>query len=193
MTYYQICWYFLIYSCIGWCLEVTYHAVSLGLVINRGFLNGPVCPVYGFGMLLLLGVLDWFQGVTGGAVPENCRVLVLYVFGVFFATAVELTAGWLLDQIFHARWWDYSEFPYNFHGYICLKFSLLWGAGAIIVITAVHPVVQTDSGKLGLADPWHLLCHVCFRSDRNGGRDQRHEQKAGGTGPGQTVYADGIG
>ena len=53
MTYYQICWYFLIYSCIGWCLEVTFHAVSLGLVINRGFLNGPVCPVYGFGMLLL--------------------------------------------------------------------------------------------------------------------------------------------
>ncbi len=168
MTYYQICWYFLIYSCIGWCLEVTFHAVSLGLVINRGFLNGPVCPVYGFGMLLLLGVLDWFQGAAGGAVPESCQVLVLYVFGVFFATAVELTAGWLLDRIFHARWWDYSDFPYNFHGYICLKFSLLWGAGAIIVITAVHPVVQTVSaGRIPENWGWPILgiCYVMYASD----------------------------
>lgn len=168
MTYYQICWYFLIYSCIGWCLEVTFHAVSMGLVINRGFLNGPVCPVYGFGMLLLLGVLDWFQGAAGGAVPESCEVLVLYVFGVFFATAVELTAGWLLDRIFHARWWDYSDFPYNFHGYICLKFSLLWGAGAIIVITAVHPVVQTVSaGRIPENWGWPILgiCYVMYASD----------------------------
>ena len=131
-------------------------------------MNGPVCPVDGFGMLLLLSVLDWFREVTGGAVPESCKVLVLYVFGVVFATAVELTAGWLLDQIFHARWWDYSDFPYNFHGYICLKFSLLWGAGAIIVITAVHPVVQTVSaGRIPENWGWPVLgiCYIVYASD----------------------------
>ena len=62
MTYYQICWYFLIYSFGGWALEVVYHAVACGKVINRGFLNGPVCPVYGFGVLSVFAMMNTFQG-----------------------------------------------------------------------------------------------------------------------------------
>ena len=62
MTYYQICWYFLIYSFGGWALEVVYHAVACGKVINRGFLNGPVCPVYGFGVLSVFAMINTIQG-----------------------------------------------------------------------------------------------------------------------------------
>ena len=62
MTYFQICLYFLIYSFGGWVVEVIFHAVALGKVINRGFLNGPVCPVYGFGVLSVFALLNTIQG-----------------------------------------------------------------------------------------------------------------------------------
>ena len=119
MTYFQICLYFLIYSFGGWVVEVIFHAVALGKVINRGFLNGPVCPVYGFG--------------------------VIFVFGIVLATAVELVAGWLLDVCFHARWWDYSDKPFNFHGYICLEFSLIWGLAIVMVVKVFQKYVEAHA------------------------------------------------
>ena len=61
MTYYQICWYFLFYSFCGWVLEVIFHAVALGKIVNRGFLNGPVCPVYGFGALAVFSLTGYLQ------------------------------------------------------------------------------------------------------------------------------------
>ena len=122
MTYFQICLYFLIYSFGGWVVEVIFHAVALGKVINRGFLNGPVCPVYGFGVLSVFALLNTIQG-SGRQMSDG----MIFVFGIVLATAVELVAGWLLDVCFHARWWDYSDKPFNFHGYICLEFSLIWG------------------------------------------------------------------
>ena len=122
MTYFQICLYFLVYSFGGWVVEVIFHAVALGKVINRGFLNGPVCPVYGFGVLSVFALLNTIQS-GGHQMSEG----MIFVFGFVLATAVELIAGWLLDVCFHARWWDYSDKPLNFHGYICLEFSLIWG------------------------------------------------------------------
>ena len=104
MTYFQICLYFLIYSFGGWVVEVIFHAVALGKVINRGFLNGPVCPVYGFGVLSVFALLNTIQG-SGRQMSDG----MIFVFGIVLATAVELVAGWLLDVCFHARWWDYSN------------------------------------------------------------------------------------
>ena len=126
MTYFQICLYFLIYSFGGWVVEVIFHAVALGKVINRGFLNGPVCPVYGFGVLSVFALLNTIQG-SGRQMSDG----MIFVFGIVLATAVELVAGWLLDVCFHARWWDYSDKPFNFHGYICLEFSLIWGLAIV--------------------------------------------------------------
>ena len=77
MTYYQICWYFLIYSFGGWALEVVYHAVACGKVINRGFLNGPVCPVYGFGVLSVFAMMNTFQG-SGYQLNDG----MIFLFGV---------------------------------------------------------------------------------------------------------------
>lgn len=109
MTYFQICLYFLIYSFGGWVVEVIFHAVALGKVINRGFLNGPVCPVYGFGVLSVFALLNTIQG-SGHQMSDG----MIFVFGIVLATAVELVAGWLLDVCFHARWWDYSDKPLIF-------------------------------------------------------------------------------
>ena len=131
MTYYQLCSYFLIYSFVGWIVEVIFHAVTLGKVINRGFLNGPVCPVYGFGMLSVLALVGMIPAQVQGRTMGDVWI---FVMGTLLATAVELIAGWLLDVIFHARWWDYSDRPFNLHGYICLEFSLLWGVGILLII-----------------------------------------------------------
>ena len=128
---YQIFAYFLIYSCIGWCLEVVYAAVSTGQLVNRGFLNGPVCPIYGFGMIIVLFLLT----------PLQHSLLLLYIGGVILPSALELVGGWALYKLYHTRWWDYSDYPFNIGGYICLEFSLLWGVGTLIVMKLVHPII----------------------------------------------------
>ena len=140
MTYYQICWYFLIYSVGGWVVEVIFHAVTLGKVVNRGFLNGPVCPVYGFGVLSVFAMINTLQS-------NGCQMSdgMIFLFGVILATVVELIAGWLLDVCFHARWWDYSDKPLNFHGYICLEFSLIWGLAILLVVKVFQKYVENHT------------------------------------------------
>ena len=128
---YQVFAYFLIYSCLGWCLEVIYAAVTTGQLINRGFLNGPVCPIYGFGMVIVLFALT----------PLSRSLLLLYLGGVILPSALELVGGWALYKLYHTRWWDYSDYPFNIGGYICLEFSLLWGVGTLIVMKLVHPII----------------------------------------------------
>lgn len=131
----QILNFFLIYSFLGWVVEVAYHGVCQGVVVNRGFLNGPVCPIYGFGMLLILYVL----------LPISDNLLVLFLGGMLLTTAIELFGGWALEKLFHMRWWDYSKEPFNLHGYICLKFSLAWGMGVVAIVKIIHPIVHNIS------------------------------------------------
>lgn len=144
MTYYQICMYFLIYSFLGWVIEVVYHAVTLGKAVNRGFLNGPVCPVYGFGMLAVLSAGNAISSAASSAPSDVTKMNApeLFLFGMFLATAVELIAGWLLDKLFHARWWDYSDKPLNLNGYICPEFSIIWGLAIVLVVKVVHPTLS---------------------------------------------------
>ena len=137
MTCYQICWYFLIYSFGGWVIEVIFHAVALGKVVNRGFLNGPVCPVYGFGVLSVFAMINTLQS-SGYQMSDG----MIFLFGIILATVVELIAGWLLDVCFHARWWDYSDKPLNFHGYICLEFSIIWGLAVVLVVKVFQKYVE---------------------------------------------------
>ena len=152
MTYFQICLYFLIYSFGGWGVEVIFHAVALGKVINRGFLNGPVCPVYGFGVLSVFALLNTIQ--SGGHVMNEGMI---FLFGVVLATAVELIAGWLLDVCFHARWWDYSDKPLNFHGYICLEFSLIWGLAIVMVVKVFQKYVEAQTSHTPATWEWVVV------------------------------------
>lgn len=135
---YDLAAYFLIYSCLGWCVEVVFHAVSCGKLINRGFLNGPVCPIYGFGMLAVLLLLT----------PLQDDLLLLYVGGTLLPSAIELLGGWALFQLYHTRWWDYSDRPFNLGGYICLEFSLLWGIGTVLIVRVVHPSIAALAGLM---------------------------------------------
>ena len=135
---YRILWYFAVYSVLGWCVEVVYCTVKSGKVANRGFLNGPVCPVYGFGMLAICKIVDLLPMESMG----EMHFLPLFFAGMVLASLVELIAGWSLFHLFHARWWDYSDRPFNIGGYVCLQMSLLWGTGTIIMIDFIHPITQ---------------------------------------------------
>lgn len=163
MTLYQMCWYFFLYSFFGWVIEVIFHAVSMGQIINRGFLNGPICPIYGVGVLSVFALVNILKS-RGMPMGD----LSIFLFGLILATLVELIGGWLLDKCFHARWWDYSERPLNFHGYICLKFSLIWGVAILLVVRILQKHVEHQSifltaSKLG----WILIVvfSVAFLAD----------------------------
>lgn len=128
---YTLAWYFVIYAFFGWCLEVIYQAVELGKFINRGFLNGPYCPIYGFGMIIVTGTLE----------PIKENIFILFVGSVLLTTALELVTGFVLEKIFHQNWWDYSDERFNLKGYICLKFSLLWGIACLVAVRLIHPFI----------------------------------------------------
>ncbi|MDE6849558.1 MAG: putative ABC transporter permease [Ruminococcus sp.] len=130
---YTFLWYFVIYAFFGWCLEVIYQAVEHGKFINRGFLNGPYCPIYGFGVIIVTGTLE----------PLKENIIVLYIGSVILTTVLELVTGFLLEKIFHQNWWDYSDERFNLKGYICLKFSLLWGIACLIAVRLIHTFVET--------------------------------------------------
>jgi len=147
LSYYEIAWYFLIYSFFGWVMEVAYAALTKGKVVNRGFLNGPVCPVYGFGMLGILALVKNLDNLdlTGQTITDVWEPLQLFFYGMIICSVIEYIAGWALDKIYHARWWDYSNVPFNINGYICLKFSVLWGIGVVIAVKIVHPLTARAS------------------------------------------------
>ena len=143
---YEIMLLFFIYSFLGWCVEVAFVAVTTGKAVNRGFLNGPVCPIYGCGMVGVLIIL----------LPVKNNVWLLFLGGMIICSTVELFGGWILDKIFHMRWWDYSEKPFNIGGYICLPFSIMWGFAVVFAMKFVHTPIMflvkkvPDMGKLVL-------------------------------------------
>lgn len=130
-SYYQILWLFLLYSILGWIVEVAFVTLTTGRLVNRGFLNGPVCPIYGFGMVGVLLILG----------PVSGQLLWLFLGGMALCTAVECFGGWVLDRLFHMRWWDYTDKPFNFRGYVCLGYSVMWGIGVVLVMRVVHPLI----------------------------------------------------
>lgn len=125
-------WIVLIYSCLGWCCEVAFAALKTGKFVNRGFLNGPVCPIYGFGVLSVVLVLE----------PVKDNLLLLFFGSMVFTSLLEFIAGFAMERIFHDKWWDYSNNPFNIKGYICLEFSIIWGIACVLVVDVIHPIIM---------------------------------------------------
>lgn len=133
MTFlYEYGWYFCFYSFAGWCCEVIFAAASKGKFVNRGFLNGPVVPIYGLGMVAVLAALKPFR--------ENA--LLLYLGSAVICTLIELILGIISEKVTHHRLWDYSNMKFNLGGHICLLFSLIWGVGGMVAVDIIHPPVE---------------------------------------------------
>lgn len=130
--------FFMTYSIGGWIFESVYCSLKEGKLLNRGFCHGPWLPLYGTGATLLVML----------SVPYRSSHLLVFLTGMLGGTALELLTGVLLYHIFHLKWWDYTQNPLNFRGYICAGASLAWGVLALIIVNGIHPRVE------GLSAHW---------------------------------------
>lgn len=129
---YKLFWSFFIYAFLGWCIEVAYATHQSGKFVNRGFLNGPICPIYGFGTIIVILLLE----------PIKDNVIIIFFGSIILTTALEFITGFILEKIFHNSWWDYSDRPFNICGYVCMKFSLIWGIACVIIVEIIHPLIN---------------------------------------------------
>jgi len=128
-NYYYLFYSFILYSLLGWIIEVVYHFYKQKKFVNRGFLHGPLCPIYGSTAVLLIIVVKVFGD----------SFYSIFLGGVTLASLMELVTGYVLEMIFNTKWWDYSKERLNFKGYICLRFSLIWGLLALVFIILINP------------------------------------------------------
>lgn len=147
MGVYDFCLSFFIYGFLGWCCEVAFAACKSRKFVNRGFLNGPICPIYGIGVSIVIAFLD----------PFKSNPVLLYVTSVILVTLLEGITGWGMDVIFHHKWWDYSKMPLNIGGYVCPLFSLLWGICCVLIVYFVHPAIAGLIDFLPVWLGWTLI------------------------------------
>lgn len=124
--------FFYIYAFLGWGVEIAYHALTTGHLVNRGMLAGPVCPIYGAGMLAMIGFTE----------PLQQSWLLTFLGAMVICSILELVVGLVLRALFHTQWWDYSKEPFNIAGLVCLRFSIFWGLGGAFLIKVVHPPIR---------------------------------------------------
>lgn len=130
-NFYELVWIFIIYAFLGWCTEVSYAALDTGKFVNRGFLNGPYCPIYGCGVVIVVAILT----------PLKENLFILFVGSFLLTSVLEFITGFLLEKVFHNKWWDYSNKPFNIMGYVCLKFSIYWGLACTFIMDILHPII----------------------------------------------------
>ena len=132
MAFIDLFLYFVLYSFLGWCCESLYCSVKQKKWVNRGFLNGPFCPVYGFGALLVLFLL------------RNVRhsFLALFLSGMVVTSVLEYITSVILERLFHMHWWDYSHMRFNVNGRICLLNSCEFGLLSVLVVMYIHPALR---------------------------------------------------
>ncbi len=129
--------YFFIYAFIGWLLETFYALGVLGHFVKRGFLFGPLCPIYGWGAVILISVLKKYKS----------KPLKLFVYSAIVFSIFEYVAGFALEALFSARWWDYTNDFMNLNGRISIFYTFAWGIIALIFINLVHPFVEKITKK----------------------------------------------
>ncbi|WP_206912014.1 hypothetical protein IGL98_002767 [Enterococcus sp. DIV0840] len=142
---------FFIYSFIGWLWETVYCSLKAKKFVYRGFLVGPYCPIYGFGILSVLYFLE----------PLKQNIIVLYVLSTILVTILEYITSYGLEKLFHASWWDYKDVPLNINGRVALPVSLFWGIGCVLIVRVIHPKVmlleEFLSEKFGMILPIILV------------------------------------
>lgn len=135
MNLYAICYIFLlfiIYSFLGWCVEVINSFLHSKGFVNRGFLIGPYCPIYGVGLLLIIYFLKEYTD----------SYLVLFVMSMFICMILEYFTSYVMEKLFNARWWDYSHKRFNINGRICLETTIPFGLGGMGIMYIVNPLIE---------------------------------------------------
>ena len=143
---------FIAYSVLGWCCEMVYCSVPKGhLCEKRGFLNGFLCPIYGHGALLVLYALH------GGF----RNPFLTFIFGALLTSMLEYFTSWIMEKLFHMRWWDYSHYKFQINGRICLLNSTCFGIACVVLCHIVHPWLWEHILALGSGVIIPLASFIC--------------------------------
>lgn len=124
--------YWLIYSLLGWLVETIYCSVPQGHFVERGFLNGPICPIYGFGAIFVLSVLE----------PYINNILAVFILGMISTSILEYVTSYIMEKLFKMKWWDYSDHKFNIRGRVCLLNSVLFGILCVVLTELIHPPIK---------------------------------------------------
>ena len=122
---------FMLYSMLGWLMEVVYALVTKKKLSNRGFLIGPYCPIYGVGCVLIIILLSGFKKYP----------VVVFILAIIICSILEYFTSYIMEKLFKARWWDYTKTKFNINGRICVDTMLPFGIIAFIIIYLVNPIV----------------------------------------------------
>lgn len=129
---------FFVYSVSGWIMEVTRIFISKRKFVNRGFLIGPYCPIYGYGVLLMTILLRKYQD----------DIIATFIFSLLICGLLEYFTSYFMEKIFHARWWDYSKRKFNINGRICLKNLMAFGILGCIILYITNPIIMNLLNKI---------------------------------------------
>lgn len=158
---------FFCYSVAGWCMEVILKYIQFHRFINRGFLIGPYCPIYGSGAVVVT--------VLVGGLIGNASYIVTFLASFVLCGVLEYFVSWYMEKMFHARWWDYSQKPMNLHGRIWIGNLVLFGIGGVAIVKLIDPVLMkwihaipqwilyTLSGAIVMLMIWdNIVSHIAF-------------------------------
>ena len=132
--------YFIVYAFLGWVCEDIYCGIGKRKFINRGFLYGPYCPIYGFGALLVIYPL----------LMVSKHPIVVFIFGMVLTSILEYITSFVMEKLFATRWWDYSNHRFNIEGRVCLFNAFLFGLGGIAFTYVINPFVVFLLSKLSI-------------------------------------------
>ena len=148
---------FFFYCFCGWVWESCYVSACKRQWVNRGFLHGPLLPIYGSGAIIILFV----------TLPVEQDLRLVFLLGMIAATVLEYVTGAVMERLFKVRYWDYSHHRFNLNGHICLTSSLAWGFFSILLVRFIHPPIAALLGDVPgwLVDPLALVITVAFTVD----------------------------
>ncbi len=156
-SFIQLLFYFFIYCVVGWIWECTYCLVTTRHFTNRGFMRGPVIPIYGCGTIVMLVASS----------PFRDNIVLTFLSGAIGASVLELVTGTVMEAIFKVRYWDYSKAPLNINGYVCAGASAGWGAAAVLLNKFIHiPVAALEEAvPYRMEQVLLLIASILFTAD----------------------------
>lgn len=142
--------YFIIFAFIGWVCETFYSLYELGHFTKRGFLYGPICPIYGFGALILIIFFSQYK-------KKNLK---LFFYAAIIFSLFEYIVGYAMDALFAAKWWDYTNEFFNLNGRISIFYSFVWGVAAILFVNHIYPYFKKKLNLLISKIPYNIQIYT---------------------------------
>jgi len=137
MLFYKYLFIFAIFSIIGWILELVYRSLITKKIVNPGFMSGCVVPLYGVGAIILNLICILISKIN-----FNYKIIIVFFSSLFLLTLLEFICGFISLKYFRLRLWDYRKRKFNYKGFICLQFSLIWGLSGVIYYLGIYPYIN---------------------------------------------------